>query len=109
MAAGSGHGFGEDAPPDDVRPQASPSTPLIEQPVLPTDGPSGDGQRASADESGLKTETAGTQSSDAPPGSGTPSKGQSTKSKHRKRGLSFVRELPFLLLVAFVLALLIKT
>jgi signal peptidase I len=109
MAAGSDHGSGEDVPPDDVRPQTSLSTPLIEQPTPPAGAPTGDGQRSPSDESGLKTETAGAPPPDAPPGSGTPSKGQPTRPKHRKGGLSFIRELPFLLLVAFVLALLIKT
>ncbi len=115
MAVGPERGQGEDAAPDRPNPQPSSSTPLIEQ-SSDAPGPSGDGQpqgpweHSSVTTEGPATPAAGAEAPPSePPEKGPPASGQPAKPKHRKRGLSFVRELPFLLLVAFVLALLIKS
>src|SRR5437588_2835457 len=101
--AGPAQRLGEDPPPDDPQPQSSRSEPLFDSagaqaasatPQTASDG--GAPSSASVDEW-----TAGTRTNRAasPP----------TKAKGGKGGLSFVRELPFLLAIAFLLALLIKT
>ena len=108
MAAGPAPGLGEDSPPEDSHPQGSLSTPVIE-PSRPSGAVAEDGQRETAGASGsIQTSVSEPPPPDTSAG-GPPSKGQPTRPKHGKGGLSFIRELPFLLLVAFVLALLIKT
>jgi signal peptidase I len=102
--AGSTYGFGEDAPPEDPQSSARASTPV----TYPTGDPAAQAPSVRGAD-GVST----TSTEVAPPEGGAPKPGQPkgtpAKAKSGKGGLSFVRELPFLLLIAFILALLIKT
>src|SRR5438132_1528787 len=95
--------LGEDPPPDKSNTSSPHSTPMIDP--SPTTSATAS-QRAAADGSSspstpLEEWTAGPRTTQA--------KGPPAKAKGGKGGLSFVRELPFLLAIAFLLALLIKT
>jgi len=93
--------LGDDPLADEPRPQSSRSTPLIDS----SDG-SAVAQRAGAEgarpaSTSVEEWTAGPTTKQA--------KGPPAKAKGGRGGLSFIRELPFLLAIAFLLALLIKT
>jgi len=83
---------GSSAPPTAPAPSAAPSPSEPGQVTRPSAAPGADGQAGAA-----------------PAGDGQRAAAPGTAKRHRSGGLSFFQELPFLLLVAFVLALLIKT